>query len=103
MYRVIDNRCAGKTGRLMLIAKETNATFVCANPRGMKQKAHAYGITGIDFISYEEAIDHMRNFDSRYTADSRKQNIVIDELEVFAQMCLGMNGTLVGYTLSNED
>ena len=52
MYRIIDGRGSGKTSRLMLIAKENNATFVCSNPRAMEAKAHAYGIVGINFLDY---------------------------------------------------
>jgi len=36
----------------MLLAKEHDADFVCSNPRAMEQKAKAYGINGINFISY---------------------------------------------------
>jgi hypothetical protein len=35
MYRIIDKRGSGKTGRLFLIAKDTGATIVCSNPRMM--------------------------------------------------------------------
>ena len=51
MYRIIDKKASGKTSRLMLIAKENNADFVCSNPHAMTTKAHAYGITGINFIN----------------------------------------------------
>jgi hypothetical protein len=54
MYRIIDDRGTGKTSRLMLIAKENNALFVCSNPDAMRYKAKAYGIDGIEFISYGE-------------------------------------------------
>ena len=50
MYRIIDDRGTGKTSRLMLIAKENNAVFVCANVNAMEYKAKAYGIEGIKFI-----------------------------------------------------
>ena len=50
MYKIIDTRGTGKTSRLMLIAKENDALFVCANPASMRQKAYSYGIIGIDFI-----------------------------------------------------
>lgn len=103
MYRIIDGRGSGKTGRLMLLAKENGATLVCSNPRAMEAKAHAYGIVGIDFMSYSDAIDHMRHPDSRHTPENRRPAIVVDELEGFVQCALGMNGPLIGYTLSNED
>lgn len=103
MYRIIDGRGSGKTSRLMLLAKEHGATLVCGNPRAMEAKAHAYGIVGIEFMSYADAIDHMRHPDSKYTAENRRPAIVVDELESFVQCALGMNGPLIGYTLSNED
>ncbi len=31
MYRIIDGRSSGKTSRLMLLAKETNAAIACSN------------------------------------------------------------------------
>ena len=56
MYRIIDDRGTGKTSRLMLLAKENNAVFVCANPNSMEYKAKAYGISGITFVSYGDFI-----------------------------------------------
>jgi hypothetical protein len=35
MIRIIDGRGTGKTSRLMLLAKEHNALFVCDNPDAM--------------------------------------------------------------------
>ena len=39
MYRVLDGRGTGKTGRLMLLAKEVNGVLVCENPIAMRNKA----------------------------------------------------------------
>ena len=36
MYRIIDDRGTGKTGRLMLLAKENNAVIACINPMAMR-------------------------------------------------------------------
>ena len=91
MYRIIDDRSTGKTGRLMLLAKENNAVIACINPMAMKQKAHAYGITGIDFIAYSD-IEAYRHSD---------RDIYIDELETFVKSYT--YGKLKGYTLSCED
>lgn len=90
MYRIIDSRGTGKTSRLMLLAKETNSAIACMNPNAMRQKAYAYGITGIDFISYSEL------FNGEY-----KGNVMIDELEIFIQNYIDCK--LTGYTLTNED
>lgn len=90
MYRIIDSRGTGKTSRLMLLAKETNSAIACMNPSAMRQKAYAYGITGIDFISYSEL------FNVEYEG-----NVMIDELELFIQNYIDCK--LTGYTLTNED
>ena len=54
MYRIIDGRGTGKTSRLLLLAKENDGIVVCKNPDHMREKAYAYGLTGIDFASYYE-------------------------------------------------
>lgn len=97
MYRIIDDRASGKTSRLMLLAKENNATFVCSNPRAMEAKAKAYGIIGIDFIDYHT-----------YLTSRGKDygKIVIDEIEMFINYTRAMycgKDELIGYTLSNGD
>ena len=91
MYRIIDSRSSGKTSRLMLLAKETGSVIACMNPSAMRQKAHAYGITGVQFISYSDL------FTSEYDEDK----VMIDEIEVFVSNYI--DGKLTGYTLSNED
>lgn len=91
MIQIIDKRGAGKTSRLMLLAKEHNAKFVCANPKAMEVKAEAYGLTGINFISYH---DFVTNYD--------QDNFVIDELDSFAQSIMG-DSHLIGYSLTLEN
>ena len=92
MYRIIDERSSGKTSRLMLIAKENNATFVCENPSAMRYKAHAYGITGINFISYWDYLESSHDDDEKF---------VIDEIETL--LCnFTKPGQLIGYSLSTE-
>lgn len=92
MYRIIDSRGSGKTSRLMLLAKETGAKFACSNPAAMRQKAYAYGITGIDFIPYSDLFNG--------TIDDN-EDILIDELENFVRHFI--DGAFIGYTLSEED
>ena len=92
MYRIIDSRSTGKTGRLMLLAKETGAVIACSNPTAMEQKARVYGITGVDFISYS----HL--FGGRL--DPHKK-VLIDELECFIHNYI--DGHIIDYTLTNED
>ena len=90
MYRIIDSRSSGKTSRLMLLAKETNSAIACMNPHAMRAKAHAYGITGIDFISYSDLFNG--GWDGK---------VLIDELEEFVKQYV--DATITGYSLTNED
>lgn len=94
MYRIIEGRGTGKTSRLMLLAKENNATFVCSNPDAMRYKAKAYGIDGIYFISYGDFFNHYNEYSN--------QKYVVDEMEVFIQQALFYHNELLGYTLSIE-
>ena len=91
MYRIIDDRSSGKTGRLMLLAKENDGVFVCANPHAMRTKAQAYGLTGFEIISYSDYLNHSYTFGKM---------CFIDELEDFVKS-LGNN--ISGYSLSLED
>ena len=89
MIKIIDKRGTGKTSQLMLIAKQNNAKFVCANPYATAEKAKAYGITGIEFISYHDLIYKKEKF-----------TYVIDEIEKFIRY---FHSGLIGYTDSLED
>lgn len=90
MHRIIDSRSSGKTSRLMLLAKETNSAIACYNPPAMRQKAYAYGITGIEFIPYSDL------FNGYYDG-----NVLIDELEHFVTEFI--DAKITGYSLTNED
>ena len=95
MYRIIDDRSTGKTSRLMLIAKENNAIFVCSNPDAMRYKAKAYGIDGIEFISYGTFLQDYKEY--------QNTKYVIDELEYFLKTVFFYStNELIGYTLSIE-
>ena len=93
MYKIIDGRGTGKTGRLMLLAKENGGVIACSNPRAMEEKARRSGIFGIDFISYWDLL----NKNEKY------ENIFIDEIDVFVNLMLAKVGNMKGYTLSIED
>lgn len=93
MYRIIDDRATGKSSRLMLLAKENNAIFVCANPLAMEDKARRYGIDGIRFVSYGSFFKHY---------EGQHVNVVIDELEGFIQATSCASNKLIGYTISDE-
>lgn len=94
MYRIVDGRGTGKTSRLMLLAKDIGATIVCSNPHAMEQKAHAYGITGVNFISYGEFTPERR------AGDTGKY--LIDELEAYLDHHFRYETRVVGYTISEE-
>jgi hypothetical protein len=94
MIAIIDERNTGKTEGLMHIAQRNNALFVCKDPRHMRAKAEAYGIQGLEFVSYSDFL--LLNY------ESEKKNVVVDELsELVNQMVHPL--TLVGYTITNED
>ena len=97
MYRIIDGKGMGKTGRLMLLAKENDCIIACSNPHAMEEKARRYGIFGIDFISYWDLITAPEKH------EAFGKHILIDEIEVFVQYALAEAGTVDGYTLSIED
>ena len=91
MYRIIDGKSSGKTSRLMLLAKEHNGVLVCANPYAMREKAHAYGLTGFDIISYSDyLINHNYEFG---------KECFIDEIDVFLK---SVGNNISGYSLSLE-
>lgn len=92
MYRIIDSRSSGKTSRLMLLAKENNGVIACSNPAAMREKSYAYGIVGIDFISYYDL------FQKQYETSAP---VFIDEIEQYVKYLT--NNNLKGYTLSAED
>lgn len=91
-YRIIDTRASGKTSRLMLLAKENGAKIACSNPHAMREKAYAYGITGIEFIPYCDLVNGAIDPDEK---------VMIDEIEMFVKEFI--DGDLLGYTLSSED
>lgn len=98
MIRIIDGRSTGKTGRLMLLAKENNALFVCGDPHCMEQKAKTYGIKGIEFISYHDFLDvnKWRGYDTKNCP------VIIDELETMIKY-QNPYLNLTGYSISIED
>lgn len=92
MYNIIDGRSTGKTGRLMLLAKEHNGIIVCSRPDDMLRKSLGYGIVGITFISYDDYLKDTKSYEDT--------PIFIDEVEIFLHH---INKNIKGYTLSNKD
>ena len=91
MYKIIDKRGTGKTLRLMLLAKENNGIVVCSSPNGFKYKAEFYGLTGIDFISYDDFLNGDYNC---------RKKVFIDEIDVLLRK---IEENTMGYTISLED
>lgn len=95
MKRIIDKKGTGKTGRLMLLAKEYGGIIICSNPRALSEKAKAYGLTDIKFYSYHDFIT--RNIPHEEYSSAP---IYIDEIEGFLRF---INTNVWGYSLSLED
>lgn len=91
MIQIIGNRSSGKTSQLMLLAKEKGAIYACFNPYAMREKALAYGLTGINFISFSDL----------FTGEYIDQPVVIDEIELLVHDYI--DGNLIGYTLTKDD
>ena len=89
MIKIIGDSSTGKTGRLFLLAKENNGIIVCKNSESMRVKAHAYGITGIDFIDYVTYIQHT----SRDQYNTKP--VYIDDMSEFLRV---YNKNIAGYT-----
>lgn len=94
MYQIIDGRGTGKTSRLLLLAKEMKKPIICANPYAMREKAHAYGIVGVEIYSYYDAVESdMTPFFDGY---------LIDELTAFTEYVMH-NNKMLGFSLSKDD
>lgn len=94
MIQIIDKSSSGKTTRLLLLAKEKNATIVCENPYAMKEKAIRCNLFGLNFISYQD-------FEDYYNNEIIKNNYVIDDLDYFLKYHFG--NKFIGFTLTKEN
>jgi len=92
MHQIIDKRGSGKTLRLMLLAKETGAIIVCANPHAFEAKAKAYEIEGLTFISYSDM------YDINY--DYGKTKLLIDEVD---ELLKAWDDNIIGFNMSIEE
>jgi predicted ATPase len=54
MFIISGGKGTGKTRTLLERAKAENGVVVCANPDVMRERAHRYGIVGLDIVSYDE-------------------------------------------------
>ena len=97
MIKVIDKRSTGKTGRILLLAKERNGVVVCNNPDRIRAKAHNYGIVGVDIVSYKEYYDFINGYENELLVN---RPIFIDELDMFLRE---LDIDIAGYSLSEDD
>lgn len=97
---VVGGRSSGKTRKIMELAKEKNAIIICKNPAAMERKAAAYGIYGINFISYSDILMNLRT-DYAGGAIYPNENFVIDEVKDFMDYLLASN--CVGFTQTEDD
>ncbi len=54
MIIISGGRGIGKTKMLLEQASASGGTVVCKDPDALRVRAHRYGITGLDIISYED-------------------------------------------------
>lgn len=97
MKQIVSGRGTGKTMRLFQEAKEQGAVVVCSNPSAFADKALAYGIVGLKFMSYHDFLEG--NF------EEEDSTVVIDELEEVVKILCGYDpvAKMIGYTLTVED
>ena len=92
---IVAERSTGKTRKIIELAKEKNAAVICKNPMAMARKAEAYGILGVQFVSYDEAVNLLHDdFDFC-------DNFVIDEVKEFLDFLFA--GNCLGFTQTKDD
>lgn len=52
MFTISGGRGTGKTKLLLETAKANNGVVACRDPDAMRDRAHRYGITGLDIVGY---------------------------------------------------
>ena len=52
MFIISGEKGTGKTKALLERAKETGGVVVCKDPEAMRERAHRYGIVGLDIVGY---------------------------------------------------
>ena len=97
MIKIIDKKATGKTGRLLLLAKERNGVIVCNNPDRIRAKAHNYGIVGVDIVGYGEYINFISGYGNELLVG---RPIFIDEIDMFLRE---LDIEIAGYSLSEDD
>lgn len=90
MLKIIGRQDSGKTRQLLQnVSSNSKALVVCSNPNRMADKARAYGLYGINFISYTQYLNNIKSF--------LNNDIYIDDLDLFLG-CLDYN--IRGYNVN---
>lgn len=77
---IIGENSSGKTRKMLVEAQKSGATVVCKSPIHMQSKANAYGLYGIEFMSYEEF----------YNGSVYAEKVAIDEIGDFIKYIFGL-------------
>ena len=86
MIIISGGRGIGKTRMLLEQAAATNSVVACSDPNAMRTRAHRYGITGLNIISYAEL-------------PNNEKPVYIHDVDKFL---LSSFGDVKGYTQCNE-
>lgn len=82
----------GKTKELLLFAKEENAVILTQNAYGLREKAYAYGITGLDI----QDVGILR----QRPEDVKGRKVVFHKLDSIINEAFGIN--FVGGSMKDE-
>lgn len=75
MFIVSGGKGTGKTRTLIARTVAEDGIIVCEDPIAMRNRAHRYGITGLNAISYEELYE--------YRAENIDKPIFIHDINAF--------------------
>lgn len=89
MFVISGKKGTGKTKALLERAKSENAVIVCEDPVEMRERAYAYGITGLNIMSYVE-------FD---TIEKVEEPVYIHDVNKYISYG---NRNVKGYSVCNE-
>ena len=93
MFIISGGRGTGKTKVLLQKAADDGATIACADPAAMRERAHAYGIVGLNIIAHED----VAIFKAAYP--DKADSLYIHDLKKFLETNFPW---VSGYTLSFE-
>lgn len=95
MKKIIGGRFTGKTRELLHYAKENEAIVVCGNPSAMATKARAYGIIGLEFMSYS---DYIGEEIEEILLNGVPEDYVIDDIDALLK-----EFKIIGFTSTVEE